>query len=112
MKQTITESQLRKIILKEINNMHEADDISADAKTDPIVAILMKMGVPTANVSKVKTIFKDLKDGKVDIEKAKAQLDATEKEALAVAFLKIVSTDDTSLISSLARAIKGVADAK
>jgi glycine cleavage system regulatory protein len=92
--------------------MHEADDISADAKTDPIVAILMKMGVPPASVSKVKTIFKDLKDGKVDIEKAKAQLDATEKEALAVAFLKVVSTDDTSLISSLARAIKGVADAK
>ena len=112
MKQTITELQLRRIILKEINNMHEADDISADAKTDPIAASFLKMGVPSASVSKIQTIFKDLKDGKVDTEKAKGQLDATEKEALAVAFLKVVSTDDTSLITNLARAIKGVADAK
>ena len=116
MKQTITESQLRRIILKEIESMVETETagdtststVSGEANTDPIVKYLIQLGVTQADATQLKIVFKALKDGTLDIKTASTQLKTQQKNALVIAFLNLVSSTEPNLITNFANAVKGV----
>jgi len=83
--------------------------IPETAKTDPVAAALFKMGVPSGALTKIKDIFQDLKEKKLDVNNAKQQLEMPEKDALVASFLQMVVEDNTTNIANLFSALRNIA---
>jgi len=110
----LTERQLRKIILEELKNIHEAgEEAAATGKVEgPIEQLRMKLQklAPEANATKLASAIKDVaksKDAAVAISDEKL-IDKMERQALGTAFLKIIISDpgDIQSIIGLIKQIK------
>ena len=108
MKQTITESQLRRIILKEIESMVETETAAAPTAAPvvaPVVALeaILKTLVKDedVNLPKLSSALRDFRTNREGI-------DLQEKQALGDAFLQILDTKDTNIISKIAALMKKI----
>jgi|694.fasta_scaffold01962_26 hypothetical protein len=103
----LTERQLRKIILEEIKNIHEAGEV--EGPIDQLRTKLQKLA-PEANATKLASAIKDVaksKDAAAAISDEKL-IDKMERQALGTAFLKIIISDpgDIQSIIGLIKQIK------